>query len=92
MKFKLKNMKKKLLTLLALTTLLLIISCEPVEKVEDVSSSTTVTINLPKGEKFIDLKPNNNSLITSDTLGNINVYLYSPTSKNLILIYKIKQQ
>lgn len=90
MKFKLKNMKKKLLTLLALTTLLL--SCEPVEKVEDVSSSTTVTINLPKGEKFIDLKPNNNSLITSDTLGNINVYLYSPTSKNLILIYKIKQQ
>lgn len=91
MKFKLKNMKKKLLTLLALTTLLLV-SCEPVEKVEDVSSSTTVTINLSKGEKFIDLKPNNNSLITSDTLGNINVYLYSPTSKNLILIYKIKQQ
>lgn len=91
MKFKLKNMKKKLLTLLALTTLLLV-SCEPVEKVEDVSSSTTVTINLPKSEKFIDLKPNNNSLITSDTLGNINVYLYSPTNKNLILIYKIKQQ
>jgi uncharacterized protein YcfL len=91
MKFKLKNMKKKLLTLLALTTLLLV-SCEPVEKIEDVSSSTTVTINLPKGEKFIDLKPNNNSLITSDTLGNINVYLYSPTNKNLILIYKIKQQ
>lgn len=90
MKFKLKNMKKKLLTLLALTTLLLV-SCESVEKVEDVSSSTTVTINLPKGEKFIDLKPNN-SLITSDTLGNINVYLYSPTNKNLILIYKIKQQ
>lgn len=90
MKFKLKNMKKKLLTLLALTTLL--VSCKPVEKVEDVSSSTTVTINLSKGEKFIDLKPNNNSLITSDTLGNINVYLYSPTSKNLILIYKIKQQ
>lgn len=83
-------MKKKLLTLLALTTLL--VSCKPVEKVEDVSSSTTVTINLSKGEKFIDLKPNNNSLITSDTLGNINVYLYSPTSKNLILIYKIKQQ
>lgn len=55
MKFKLKNMKKKLLTLLALTTLLLV-SCESVEKVEDVSSSTTVTINLPKGEKFIDLK------------------------------------
>lgn len=54
MKFKLKNMKKKLLTLLALTTLLLV-SCESVEKVEDVSSSTTVTINLPKGEKFIDL-------------------------------------
>lgn len=76
MKFKLKNMKKKLLTLLALTTLLLV-SCESVEKVEDVSFSTTVTINLPKGEKFIDLKPNNNSLITSDTLGNINVYLYS---------------
>lgn len=91
MKFKLKNMKKKLLTLLALTTLLLV-SCEPVEKIEDVISSTTVTINLPKGEKFIDLKPNNNSLITSDTLGNINVYLYSPTNKNLILIYKIKQQ
>lgn len=91
MKFKLKNMKKKLLTLLALTTLLLV-SCESVEKVEDVSSSTTVTINLSKGEKFIDLKPNNNSLITSDTLGNINVYLYSPTNKNLILIYKIKQQ
>lgn len=91
MKFKLKNMKKKLLTLLALTTLLLV-SCEPVEKVEDVISSTTVTINLPKGEKFIDLKPNNNSLITSDTLGNINVYLYSPINKNLILIYKIKQQ
>lgn len=91
MKFKLKNMKKKLLTLLALTTLLLV-SCESVEKVEDVSSSTTVTINLPKGEKLIDLKPNNNSLITSDTLGNINVYLYSPTNKNLILIYKIKQQ
>ena len=91
MKFKLKNMKKKLLTLLALTTLLLV-SCESVEKVEDVSSSTIVTINLPKGEKFIDLKPNNNSLITSDTLGNINVYLYSPTNKNLILIYKIKQQ
>lgn len=91
MKFKLKNMKKKLLTLLALTTLLLV-SCESVEKVEDVSSSTTVTINPPKGEKFIDLKPNNNSLITSDTLGNINVYLYSPTNKNLILIYKIKQQ
>lgn len=91
MKFKLKNMKKKLLTLLALTTLLLV-SCESVEKVEDVSSSTTVTINLPKGKKFIDLKPNNNSLITSDTLGNINVYLYSPTNKNLILIYKIKQQ
>lgn len=91
MKFKLKNMKKKLLTLLALTTLLLV-SCEPVEKVEDVSSSTTVTINLPKSEKFIDLKPNNNSLITSDTLGNINVHLYSPTNKNLILIYKIKQQ
>ena len=91
MKFKLKNMKKKLLTLLALTTLLLV-SCESVEKVEDVSSSTTVTINLPKGEKFIDLKPNNNSLITSDTLGNINVYLYSPTNKNIILIYKIKQQ
>lgn len=91
MKFKLKNMKKKLLTLLALTTLLLV-SCESVEKVEDVSFSTTVTINLPKGEKFIDLKPNNNSLITSDTLGNINVYLYSPTNKNLILIYKIKQQ
>lgn len=91
MKFKLKNMKKKLLTLLALTTLLLV-SCESVEKVEDVSSSTTVTINLLKGEKFIDLKPNNNSLITSDTLGNINVYLYSPTNKNLILIYKIKQQ
>jgi uncharacterized protein YcfL len=91
MKFKLKNMKKKLLTLLALTTLLLV-SCESVEKVEDVSSSITVTINLPKGEKFIDLKPNNNSLITSDTLGNINVYLYSPTNKNLILIYKIKQQ
>lgn len=91
MKFKLKNMKKKLLTLLALTTLLLV-SCESVEKVEDVSSSTTVTINLPKDEKFIDLKPNNNSLITSDTLGNINVYLYSPTNKNLILIYKIKQQ
>lgn len=90
MKFKLKNMKKKLLTLLALTTLL--VSCKPVEKVEDVSSSTTVTINLSKGEKFIDLKPNNNSLITSDTLGNINVYLYSPTNKNLILIYKIKQQ
>lgn len=84
-------MKKKLLTLLALTTLLLV-SCESVEKVEDVSSSTTVTINFPKGEKFIDLKPNNNSLITSDTLGNINVYLYSPTNKNLILIYKIKQQ
>ena len=84
-------MKKKLLTLLALTTLLLV-SCESVEKVEDVSSSTTVTINLPKGEKLIDLKPNNNSLITSDTLGNINVYLYSPTNKNLILIYKIKQQ
>lgn len=84
-------MKKKLLTLLALTTLLLV-SCESVEKVEDVNSSTTVTINLPKGEKFIDLKPNNNSLITSDTLGNINVYLYSPTNKNLILIYKIKQQ
>ena len=84
-------MKKKLLTLLALTTLLLV-SCESVEKVEDVSFSTTVTINLPKGEKFIDLKPNNNSLITSDTLGNINVYLYSPTNKNLILIYKIKQQ
>jgi hypothetical protein len=88
-------MKKKLLTLLALTALL--ISCKRydlvgVEKVEDVSSSTTVTINLPKGEKFIDLKPNNNSLITSDTLGNINVYLYSPTNKNLILIYKIKQQ
>lgn len=91
MKFKLKNMKKKLLTLLALTTLLLV-SCEPVEKVEGVSSSTTATINLPKGEKFIDLKPNNNSLITSDTLGNINVYLYSPINKNLILIYKIKQQ
>lgn len=91
MKFKLKNMKKKLLTLLALTTLLLV-SCEPVEKIEGVSSSITVTINLPKGEKFIDLKPNNNSLITSDTLGNINVYLYSPTNKNLILIYKIKQQ
>lgn len=91
MKFKLKNMKKKLLTLLALTTLLLV-SCEPVEKIEDVSSSITVTINLPKGEKFIDLKPNNNSLITSDTLGNINVYLYSPINKNLILIYKIKQQ
>lgn len=91
MKFKLKNMKKKLLTLLALTTLLLV-SCESVEKVEDVSSSTTVTINLPKDEKFIDLKPNNNSLITSDTLGNINVYLYSSTNKNLILIYKIKQQ
>lgn len=91
MKFKLKNMKKKLLTLLALTTLLLV-SCEPVEKVEGVSSSITVTIILPKGEKFIDLKPNNNSLITSDTLGNINVYLYSPTNKNLILIYKIKQQ
>lgn len=91
MKFKLKNMKKKLLTLLALTTLLLV-SCEPVEKIEGVSSSITVTINLPKGEKFIDLKPNNKSLITSDTLGNINVYLYSPTNKNLILIYKIKQQ
>lgn len=91
MKFKLKNMKKKLLTLLALTTLLLV-SCKFVEKVEDVSSSITVTINLPKGEKFIDLKPNNSSLITSDTLGNINVYLYSPTNKNLILIYKIKQQ
>lgn len=86
-------MKKKLLTLLALTTLL--ISCKRydlvgVEKFEDDSFLRAVTINLPKGEKFIDFKPDNRLLITSDTLGDINIYSFD--DRSLILDYKIKQQ
>jgi hypothetical protein len=85
-------MKKKLLTLLALTALL--ISCKRydlvgVEKFED-DSFRAVTINLPKGEKFIDFKPDNRLLITSDTLGDINIYSFG--GRSLILDYKIKQQ
>jgi hypothetical protein len=86
-------MKKKLLTLLALTALL--ISCKRydlvgVEKFEDDSFLRAVTINLPKGEKFIDFKPDNRLLITSDTLGDINIYSFG--GRSLILDYKIKQQ
>lgn len=87
-------MKKKLLTLLALTALL--ISCKRydlvvgVEKFEDDSFLRAVTINLPKGEKFIDFKPDNRLFITSDTLGDINIYSFG--GRSLILIYKIKQQ
>lgn len=86
-------MKKKLLTLLALTAIL--VSCKRhdlvgIEKFEDDSFLKEVTISLPKGEKFIDFKPGNRLLITSDTIGNINIYSFG--GKSLILDYKIKQQ
>lgn len=88
---------KKLLTLLTLTTLL--VSCEKndlsgVEKFEDDKYFRARTINLPEGEKFVDFKKGDTHtfhfLITSDTLGNINIY--SLGSKKLILEYQIKQQ
>lgn len=89
---------RKLLALLALTTLS--VSCiekkdlEGVEKFEDSKYLRARTINLPEGERFVDFKNGDNHtfhlLITSDTLGNINVY--SLGDKKLILEYQIKQQ